>query len=69
MNKVISNHQDNLIVQAINQIEGLRKTLKVLYKLHPDITEQNLRNHWEFWTTDEILEIISDELYIILKND
>lgn len=65
---IINDH--DLCRRISSNIYHLRNNLKELEKSNPGILDGNdplIQSSWEFWTTDEILEIIDSELRDVLK--
>lgn len=68
---LINDHE--LCRRILSNIYHLRNNLKELEKFNPglfELLDENdtlVSSHWEFWTTDEILEIIGSELGDALK--
>ncbi len=53
-----------------NSIYKLRVGLNVLEKKEPSLfdgDDPHMRSQWEFWTTDEILEILYSDIEFVLK--
>lgn len=66
-----NNHE--LCRRILSDISCLRKDLRELEELESSLFEgydPTIQSRWEFWSTDDILEIISDDIKgILLENN
>jgi len=65
-----NNKEQELLKRVHKDLTNLRKSWDNLKWSFPDrFSNADIRNHWEFWLTEDILYLIQEDIEGLIKED